>query len=301
MASPAREKERLKADGVLIAMTAVWGLSFVVVKDALELADPFSWLALRFLVGAVALTFVARRLGGPVNLGAGLGLGVMLWLGFALQTTGLRYSTPSRSAFITGLFVVLTPLTSTVILRRLPRPASLLGVALAFAGTYWLTGVEPGSGGPPSSATIKGDLLTLGCALAYALHLSLTEKYAVGSAPASLVAVQLWVTCGLSALAIPFSTPHLQPSAGLLVALLFTGLVASALGVTAQTWAQARTTAVRAALVIASEPLFATAYSVAGGRERLGAREIAGGALILAGVLVAEVGGLLWRRPALRG
>jgi drug/metabolite transporter (DMT)-like permease len=104
------------------------------------------------------------------------------------------------------------------------------------------------------------------------------------------------VVCGLSALAIPFGAPRLDLSPGLLAALFFTGLVASALGFTAQTWAQARTTAVRAALVISTEPIFATAYSVAGGRETIGAREIGGGALILAGIVVAEVGGILWPR-----
>ncbi|HVE87614.1 MAG TPA: DMT family transporter, partial [Myxococcales bacterium] len=203
--------------------------------------------------------------------------------------------TPSRSAFITGMFVVLTPLTSTVLFRRLPRPPSLLGVVLAFAGTYWLTGA--GTDSAPGGAELLGDLLTFGCALAYAVHLSLTEKYAKGSAAAPLVAAQLWVVCGLSALAIPFGTPHLEPTPGLFAALAYTGVLASAVGFTAQTWAQTRTTAVRTALVIATEPIFATAYSVAGGRETVGVREITGGSLILAGVLVSEVGGLLWRRP----
>lgn len=284
--------EKLKADGVLLAMTAVWGLTFVTVKDALSHADPFTWLALRFFIGAVSLTLIARRSAGKVDLKAGVVLGVLLWLGFALQTTGLQYSTPSRSAFITGMFVVLTPLSSTVIFRRLPRPPSLAGVALAFAGTYWLTGA--GTAAAPGGAVLLGDLLTFGCALAYSVHLSLTEKYARGSAPALLVAVQLWVVSGLSAAAIPFGTPRLDPTPGLLAALAFTGVLASAVGFYAQTWAQARTSAVRAALVIATEPLFATAYSVAGGRETLGAREVVGGALILLGVLVAEVGGMLW-------
>jgi len=297
MTPAAPSGERLKADAVLLGMTAFWGLTFVVVKDALARADPFTWLALRFFIGAAALSLVARRSGGRANLRAGLLLGFVLWLGFALQTVGLQYSTPSRSAFITGTFVVLTPLASVAVLRRLPGPPALLGVALAFAGTWWLTGAEPGSAGPPSAATLLGDALTFGCALAYAFHLALTEKHAPGSAPTTLVAIQLWVTCGLSALAIPLGTPRLSPSPGLWAALVFTGLVASALGFTLQTWAQARTTAVRAALVIATEPIFATAYSVAGGRETVGAREIAGGSLILAGVLVSEVGGLLWRRP----
>jgi len=284
--------EKLKADGVLLAMTAVWGLTFVVVKDALSHADPFTWLALRFFIGAAALTVLARRSAGKVDLKAGLLLGVLLWLGFTLQTVGLQYSTPSRSSFITGTFVVLTPLVSTVLFRRLPRPPSLWGVALAFAGTYWLSGA--GTASAPGGAMLSGDLLTFGCALAYSIHLSLTEKYAQGSAPSSLVAAQLWVVCGLSALAIPLGTPRLEPTPGLWVALVFTGVVASAVGFTAQTWAQTRTTAVRTALVIATEPIFATAYSVAGGREAVGTREVVGGALILLGVLVAEVGGLLW-------
>ncbi|HEY8212333.1 MAG TPA: DMT family transporter [Myxococcaceae bacterium] len=291
--------DRLKADGVLLAMTAVWGLSFVVVKDALDRADPFTWLTLRFLIGAIALTIIARRSWDRFDRKASLVLGVLLWLGFVLQTTGLQYATPSRSAFLTGLFVVLTPLVSTVVFRRLPRPASLAGVALAFAGTWWLTSAAPrgGSGAAPSSEAWLGDALTAGCALVYSIHLALTEKYAPGSSPSALVAAQLWVVCGLSALAIPFTTPRFDPSPGWFAALAYAGVLASAVGFTAQTWAQARTTAVRAALVIATEPIFAAAYSVAIGRETLGPREVTGGALILLGILVAEVGGLLWRRP----
>src|SRR5262249_35115078 len=130
----------------------------------------------------------------------------------------------SRSAFITGMFVVLTPLTSTVIFRRLPRPPSLAGVVLAFAGTYWLTGA--GTDAAPDRDALLGDLLTFGCALAYAVHLSLTEKYAKGSAAAPLVALQLWVVCGLSALAIPFGERNLEVTPGLVVALVFTGVLA---------------------------------------------------------------------------
>jgi drug/metabolite transporter (DMT)-like permease len=287
--------EKVKADAVLLAMTALWGLTFVVVKDALGRADPFIWLALRFLIGAVVLTAIARRRGGAVDRKASLVLGALLWLGFALQTTGLQYIPPSRSAFITGMFVVLTPLASIAVFRRVPRAPSLAGVVLAFAGTYWLTGAEPGAAA--GGRALLGDLLTFGCAVAYSFHLSLTEKYAAGSAPAALVAAQLWVVCGLSAAAVPFGTLRLEVTPGLVAALLYTGVVASALAFTVQTWAQVRTTAVRAALVIATEPIFATAYSVAGGRETLSARAVVGGALILLGVVVAEVGGILWRTP----
>jgi drug/metabolite transporter (DMT)-like permease len=304
----------LRADGALLGITAVWALMFLVVKDALAGADPLTFLALRFGVGAAALTLVARRPGlshGP-SVRRGLLLAPFLFLGFALQTAGLALTTPSRAAFITGLFVVLVPFVSLALFRRPPRGASLLGVVLATGGLWVMTlggGAPEGAAGAAGGDTRLGDGLTLGCAVAFAVHTSLTERYAPGARPTVMVAVQLWVVAALAALCLPFVEVRLTPSAPVVLGVLASGVLASALAISVQTWAQARTSAVRAALIFSLEPVLTTLASVALGREVLGEREWLGGGLVVLAILVSEVGNAAvdrWRRareaaaPALR-
>jgi drug/metabolite transporter (DMT)-like permease len=286
-------RARLQADGALALMTALWGTTFVVVKGALGDGDPYSFLALRFSLGALALTAVARRrLLVPSTLLRGLVLGVFLFLGFVLQTVGLVSTTPSRSAFITGLYVVFVPVLGLVLFRRAPRVSSWVGVVLAAVGLRYLTGADLGTG----QGLSVGDGLTLGCAVSYAVHILLTERYAPKADVVALVAVQLWVVAGLSALCLPFTEARVAWTPAFLGAVAFCGLIASALALCVQTWAQARTTAVRVALICSMEPVFAGVYSVALGYETLGVREWVGGGLIVLGVLVAELGGHLWER-----
>ncbi len=293
------EKERtgrLQADGALLLITAFWGVTFVVVKDALAHADPFSFLALRFTTGALLLTLVVRRqVLRPQALRAGALLGLFLFLGFALQTVGLTSTSASRSAFITGLSVVGVPFVSLVFFRRIPRLPSLLGVVLAVVGLWALTRPDAGGGGGGLS---QGDLLTLGCALAYAFHIAFTERLAPKEGVMGMVAVQLWVVALLSALCAPLQPggPHVAWNGAFAAAFLFTGVFASALAISVQTWGQARTSAVRAALIYSLEPVFAALYSVLLGYERLGPREALGGGLIVLGVLVAELGAHLLAR-----
>ncbi len=296
--------EKLRADGVLLFITAIWGGTFVVVKDALGDADPFTFLAVRFAMGAAVASVVAGpALWRPDVLRAGLLLGTFLFAGYAFQTAGLVFTTESRSAFITGLAVVLVPFASFFISRRVPKPPSLLGVALALGGLYVLTGgLSSGAaaGAASRAEVVLGDLLTLGCALTFATHIALTERFAPKLPAMALVAVQLWTVCLLSAGALLFVPPRVTWTGDLLFAAAFTGIFASALAIGLQTWAQARTTAVRAALIFALEPVFAAGLSFGMGRESLGAKELSGGALLLLAVLVAEVGNALWARRRTR-
>ncbi len=300
MSAPAPSEHSLRADGVLAGITVFWGVMFVVVQDALQRADPLSFLALRFGVGAVAASLIAgRKLWHGPTLRAGALLGLFLFAGFALQTFGLVDTTPSRSAFITGLSVVLVPLVSIVLLRRTPKAPAWVGVALAVAGMYVLTG---GFSDPGGAHVLRGDLLTLGCALLFSIHITLTERFAQRLNATAVVAVQLWVTAALSALCLPFTAPRVEWTGELMVALLVCGVFASAGAISVQTWAQARTTAIRAALIFSLEPVFATLYSVVMGRELLTSRIIAGGALMLGGVAVSEVSTVLlerWKRSRL--
>jgi drug/metabolite transporter (DMT)-like permease len=296
-ASAENGKRPLFADALLVLITGVWGLTFVTIHDALAHADAFSWLALRFAVGAAVAAAVARRrLLDRSTARGGAVLAVFLFTGFVLQTKGLALTTPSRSAFITGMSVVLVPGVSFVLFRRPPKVSSLVGVAFAAAGLYLLTGFGRTELSP---AVLAGDLFTGGCAVAFAVHISLTERYASNHPAMALVAIQLALVSVASAACIPFVPHHVEWTPGFIAAFLFCGVVASALALGVQTWAQARTTAVRAALVFSLEPVFAAAYSVARGREVLGVRELWGGALIVFGIIVAEAGAVFvtrWRR-----
>lgn len=278
-------------------LTVLWGTTFVVVKDALSHGDPFSFLALRFGVGAAVLSLVARRrLFSPSHLRRGAVLGLFLFSGFGLQTVGMTDTTPSRSAFITGLYVLLVPLVVLVLFRRVPRMSSLVGVILSAVGLYFLTRADVGSGMEIST----GDLLTLGCSVAYAIHIALTERFATKEGVDALVAVQLWVVSLLSALCLLFTEARVEWTPAFLGAVVFCGVFASALALSVQTWAQARTSAVRAVIIYSLEPVFAGGFSVVLGYERLGGREWGGGGLILLGVLVSELGPVLWERWRLR-
>ncbi len=277
----------LKADLVLFGLTAWWGFTFVIVKDALSQADAFTFLTLRFLVGGLCASAIAgrslldRRAWKPA-----LVLSSFLFAGYAFQTVGLEHTTPARSAFITGLAVVLVPGVSMVVFKRVPRAPSWVGVLFAVCGLWLLTGL---SSGELSQATV-GDLLTLGCSAAFAFHIVLTGKYAREVPTRPLVAIQLWVVAVGSAVLVPFGAVKLDWTWAFVGAVLLTGTLGSAVAINLQNWAQAKTSAVRAALLYSLEPVFAAAYSSALGREQLGRREYAGGAMLLLAVLVSELG-----------
>jgi len=286
---------RLKADALLTAVTVVWGSTFVMVSDALQDSDVFTFLALRFGLGAIVLTPIAGRLRvfESTHLRRGVLLGTLLFAGFATQTAGLLYTTPSRSAFITGLYVAAVPCVAYVLFRRIPGRWTGVGIACAIAGMYLLT---RGRSEEAARAAFLGDGLTLLCAVFYAVHIALTEPFSRGTDPRALVAVQLWVVSLLSLACLPFVDAHLVFSARYVWALVVCGVFASAVALAVQTWAQQRTTAVRAGLIMSMEPVYTVVFSVGLGRERLGQAELMGGGLMLLGVIVSETGGLLWAR-----
>src|SRR5262249_40676054 len=189
--------------------------------------------------------------------------------GFIRQTGGLQFTTPSRRGFLPGLSVLLVPLVGVLLFRKWPSPPVLLGVALAVAGLWFLTGGMSNGGGE----TAKGDLLTIACAIAFAFYIVLLEPAARRHRSTPLGAAPLWVVALLALLALPFVPRHLVASPALWWAVLYTGVLSTAVCLLAQTWAQARTSAVRAALIFALEPVFAATWSVLVGRERLGTRE----------------------------
>lgn len=282
--------ERRRAEAVLLGITAGWALTFVVVQDALEHAAPFTFVTLRFGIAALAGTALVRgRLFDRPTFLDALRLAPFLFGGYALQTLGLAHTTPARSAFLTSLAVVFVPFASFALTRRWPRPSVLAGVALAVVGLRILSAPEPGS-----ADTTLGDALSIGCALSYAGHLALNERPARLRSPLVLVTWQFWGITLLSGLASLGEGWRVAWTPGLAGALAFSSLFASLAFVGLQTWGQGRTTAARAALLFALEPVFAATYSVALGREPATRSMFLGGALLLLAIVVAELGGA-WR------
>src|SRR6186997_901907 len=268
----------------LIVVTAVWGVTFVQVKDAVELYPLFAFLAVRYAIatGALALAGGARlRTLGRSGLAAGGLVGLLLGLGIGLQTAGLERTTVSSTGFITGLYVVLTPVFGLLLFRTRVGAQVWLGVALAVAGLAMLSGVPVGSPG--------GNLLVLASTSAQALQIVMVERYAPRYDAIALTLVQM-ATCFLGFVVIALALGELEVPRGWTVwgALLVTGVFASALAYLIQVWAQRRLSAARIALVFSLETVFAGLFGYWLSGDRLGWLGWGGCAVILAGIVVAE-------------
>jgi drug/metabolite transporter (DMT)-like permease len=275
--------QRLKADLLLMLATAIWGATFVVVKDALEFASPTAFLAVRFtLAGLLLLFFMARGRWSVAVVGRGFLLGVFLYAGYLFQTTGLLYTTPSKSAFITGFSVVVVPFIQAMQGGKL-RKSTLVSAALGIAGIYLL--VLPRG----LAAVNRGDLMTVVAATSFAVHIVLVGNYTRQHSFRQLVSMQI-LTVGLLAFASwPVGMPfRLGWTAGLMAAVLVTALLATALAFSIQNWAQQFTPPSHTALIFALEPVFAAITSYLVLSERLGGRLFIGAALILAGMIISE-------------
>jgi len=267
----------------LLAMTAVWGATFVTVKDALAASDTFTFLALRFAAGALTAGLIAARADWRRVVWPGVKLGFFLFGGYALQTLGLEHTTPSRSAFVTGLTVLFVPFVTWRFTRIRPAVRAFIAPVLALAGLWQLTHVSL------NSALPIGDVLTLGCAVLYAFHISLTPRLGAGLPSVALTAVQLAVVSLLSMLCLPFVETRFAPTPSYWGAVLFTGVFASAIAISVQVWAQKHMNATRAAVIYSLEPVFALLWAAMCGLGFPAGHELLGGAFMLMAVLVSEV------------
>ena len=283
----------------LVLVTAVWGVTFVQIKDALELYPLFAFLAVRFAIAVATLAVpVAPRLRSLGRRGAlgGAALGGLIAAGYALQTAGLERTTVSAAGFVTGMYVVLTPVFALALFRIQSRLVVWLGVALAVIGLAMLSGISAGS--------VTGDLLVLAAAALYALQIALMERFAPRYDPLAFTAAEMAAAfLGFAVIAVAVGQVELPRGATVWGALVVTGIFASALGYLVQAWAQQRTSATRTALIFALEPVFTGIFGYALAGDRLGALGWGGCAVILAGILLAEpaaAGVLLQlvRRPA---
>ncbi|MFF3987962.1 DMT family transporter [Streptomyces sp. NPDC001797] len=283
---PGRSRLRTGAVAGLLLVTAVWGATFLVVKDATVGMPVFSFLAWRFAIAAVVMAAIRPSVVRRVDrgtLGRGAAAGFLLGMAYILQTLGLQHTSAAVSGFLTGLFVVLTPLLAWLLFRQRLSPLAWTAALTATAGLALITlsGVSFGS----------GEALTLLCAVCFALHLLALGRWSPGGDAYALTVVQL-ATAALMCLigTVPHGVriPH---DAGAWTAVLVTAVLASAFAYMVQTWAQKHVTATQAAVILTMEPVFAGLFAVFAGGERLTFSTLAGGALVVTAMFLVEVPG----------
>lgn len=281
-----------KADATLALVALVWGTTFVVVKDALHQVSTLLFLTLRFSLASACmlpLLLPVLRDGSIVaawrGVRAGLVTGILLAAGYVLQTFGLLYTSAGNSGFLTGLYIVLVPVLSAAIYRRWPRRRELFGVTAAGAGMLLLT--LPGL--RDKFAVNFGDLLTIGCAVAFACHMLVLGYYSKRHRVEAVAFGQVFGVALLCGAALPFETRFVHWTAGSIGAIAVTGVLATALAFVLQTWGQRHTSATRAAVVFSLEPVFALATAVAVGGEPLTVYGVLGGVCVLLGIWTVEM------------
>jgi drug/metabolite transporter (DMT)-like permease len=286
-------KSNWRVDAALVAVALIWGATFVLVKQALDNISTLLFLTIRFGVAAVALAllFGARARADLRNphilwpsVGGGAIAGFCLFSGYVLQTFGLKYTTAAKAGFITGLYIPLVPLFGAIAYRRKPQLIEVLGVTSAFIGMALMT---------VQSDILSigiGDFLVMCCAVAYAFHILVLGHFAVQASTPVLTIAQIATSAMLGLGTFWWAeTPRVRWTLDVWLAIGVTSLLATALAFAIQTWAQQYSSPTRTALIFSTEPVFAWATSYVFLKEGLSGRGIAGGLLILAGILVVEL------------
>jgi drug/metabolite transporter (DMT)-like permease len=287
--------QRVRADLALVLCTFIWGATFVIVKDALADISVLAFLAVRFALAAILMAIMFRRSIARLDrrgVWAGAQIGLFMFGGFVFQTVGLRWTTPSKAAFITGSSVVLVPLLLAAFGWRRITPWTWAAVAIAFGGLYFLTVPREGFIG-----INRGDPIVFVCAVLFAMQIILISRYVERFSVGGLSFLQVSVTAALSISALPIAAEmgwepvRIVWNGNVIFAIAATAVAATAIATPLQNWGQKHTSASHAAILFTLEPVFAVLTSLLLGRERLGARTLAGGALVLVGILLAELKG----------
>jgi drug/metabolite transporter (DMT)-like permease len=300
-------KTNLAPDGAILLTTLIWGTTFAVARGVLDSWPPLTYLAVRMPLAAVVFVLLfPRQVFGASRAAwrAGGTLGVLMGLGFIGQTVGLLYTSPAKSAFITGITTPLVPVVAYVLWRTRPSRENLLGIVLASIGSALILA-------PAGAASFNaGDLITLSTTLLFACHINLMGAYARRIDVRQLSALQITVAAGVlfaawlvvRAAALWWGAEALPPwmvretfplvwSAGVGLQVVYLTLVATVASFLLWTWGQARMPATHAAVIFSLEPVFATAFAVLlrGSAEWTGPRATVGALLVLAGVIVSEL------------
>ena len=271
----------------------IWGSTFVLVKAALNDASPLVLNSARMAIAAVLLAVFYRKkisvLTKP-SLKAGLLAGIFLFAGYAFQTTGLKLTTPSKSAFLTGTSSVLVPIALVAIWHVRIHLWRVVGIMLALAGLFLMT-VPAGPSGLANFANVNmGDLLTIGCAICFTFHVIFVGRASQRFPFEQVAFLQVATAAILMALSTPLlEHPYFRTTPTVIAAILITGILCTAVAFSVQSWAQQFTPATHTALIFTTEPVFAWLTSFIYLHERLGLRAGAGALLILAGVLISEL------------
>lgn len=267
---------------LMLAIVAVWGWTFSLMKPAVAAYGVVAFLAVRFVIGSAAVGAVCARRATWRTLRLGGLIGLTLAAAYLLQTFGLRHTTATNTGVITGLFVLFAPLANRALFGVRTPLALWAAIGVSLAGLGLLTG-----GG--TARVALGDALTLGAAACYGVHVALLDRYAkehdagvlalgqIGSA--AVVFLALW----------PLIDPITWPTADVWFALLVTGLLATAAAFFVQTYVQQRLSAVQTAVIIVTEPLFAALFAYFLMGDRLTALQLLGGCLLVGAMLAAEL------------
>jgi len=268
----------------LVGITAVWGYTFLSVQDAIEQMPVMDFLAWRFLSASVvmiALRPTCLRNVTRLQLLRGVGLGTILGLAYVAQTYGLLYTSAATSGFITGMFVVLTPVMSWILLRRKTNRNTWMVIALATVGLAllslngWSVGI--------------GELLTLGCAVFFAIHIVGLGEWSSNYDPYVFSLLQIGAVAVISLIAAIPGGIAVPPNPGVWGAVAITGVLATAAGFFVQTWTLSLVSATRAAVVMTMEPVFAGIFAVIIGGNRLTLRTIFGAACIVVAMFIINL------------
>ncbi len=279
--------KRWQVDLLLVLVTLIWGGTFLVVQNSIKLVGPFSFLTLRFGIGAIALALLFRnrlRRLTRAELRSGIFIGLFLFGGYTFQTLGLQHTTTSKAGFITGLNVVIVPVLSILILRQWPTLGATLGVSLATIGLGLLS-----MGNSFDLQFGLGEGLVLGCAICFAFHIVAISRFAPGKDAFNLAIVQIATTAVLSAICAPLvGEPMTLPTNEVWLAALFMGVVATAFTFAVMNRVQQFTTSTRAALIYALEPVFAGMFGYLAA-ESLSLPAWIGCGLIFGGMVSSEL------------
>jgi drug/metabolite transporter (DMT)-like permease len=277
-----------RADLAILAVAAIWGTTFALLRDTLRVLHPFDLMALRFTMGALVLGAIYWKRIWPAQKGwlrDGGWLGFWLAAGYLTQVIGLVTITASRSAFITGTYVAIVPIVAFVALRTIPTLGEFVGIGLVFGGLVAFSADAGFSLSP-------GDLWTLGCAFAFGVQIIVTNIVVKRNDPMALAVMQIAVGALVGWIVVAarggLGTAWSDMPWGVL---LYLSIIATSLVIAVQTWALGRTSPIKATLLFSTEPIFAAIFAGVFFGERMSSREFMGAGLILLGVLVTELWG----------
>ncbi len=280
------EKKQLKAEGFLVILTIIWGGTFAVIKTGLNDSTPLMLISVRF--GAAFLIFTLLyfkkfSFNGKKTIYRGLILGVLMFLGYGLQTLGLNYTTASRAGFITYTYALFIPFLQFYVLKRKPVLGNIVGLLVVFGGLWIISN-------PMGGDLNIGDLITFGAAISYAFYIIFLDKITKEENPALMTAIQFLVTAILGLITSLFlEDPFIKFSPNLIYSILYLVILGSVVSIYLMNLYQRDTTPMRAVLIYSLEPVFAVLFALVILKESFSFREIVGSVLILLGVLVSEL------------